>query len=146
MSKDIETQILKYEKFVNDTLKPKLKNELDLRDKIYDEISEYSKLNTKIEFIKENNLKKLRTKVDLGSNFYVNAEIDDTEYIFMNIGYGFHAQLKLDEAQQYIEKKTTLLEKKAEKHSEEIAKIKSHIKLVLETIQQILDLNSQEEQ
>jgi len=29
----------------------------------------------------------------------------------MNIGYGFHAQLKLDEAQQYIEKKTTLLEK-----------------------------------
>ncbi|ORY09554.1 hypothetical protein LY90DRAFT_708987 [Neocallimastix californiae] len=110
MSKDIETQILKYEKFVNDTLKPKLKNELDLRDKIYDEISEYSKLNTKIEFIMENNLKKLRTKVDLGSNFYVNAEV------------------------------------KAEKHSEEIAKIKSHIKLVLETIQQILDLNSQEEE
>lgn len=40
MGKDIEAQILKYEKFVNDTLKPKLKNELDLRDKIYDEISE----------------------------------------------------------------------------------------------------------
>jgi len=34
-----------------------------------------SKLNTKIDFIKENNLKKLRTKVDLGSNFYVNAEM-----------------------------------------------------------------------
>jgi len=86
--------------------------------------------------------------VDLGSNFYVNAEVylfniwililyvliqsllinlyfiyiiyiyilfknwsDDTEYIYMNIGYGFHAQLKLDEAQKYIEKKNQLLEK-----------------------------------
>jgi len=29
----------------------------------------------------------------------------------MNIGYGFHAQLKLDEAQQYIAKKNKLLEK-----------------------------------
>jgi len=44
-------------------------------------------------------------------NNFLFFKSDDTEYIYMNIGYGFHAQLKLKEAQEYIEKKNKLLEK-----------------------------------
>ncbi|KAF8935787.1 protein UXT [Dissophora ornata] len=141
MEDDIQGKITRYEKFVNEGLRNDLKDALDARDAIYDQISEYQKLAKDIEIIKDNGLTEMKTQVDLGSNFYMQAKIPDTKYIYVNVGFGFHAQLTLDEALAFITKKETHLQKKAARYTEKAAQIRAHIKLVLEAMAEIMKLN-----
>ncbi|KAG1469374.1 hypothetical protein G6F56_003294 [Rhizopus delemar] len=85
-----------------------------------------------------NNMKELKLMTDLGSQFYAQAHIPDTTYIYVNVGFGFHIQFTLDEAKKFIKKKEEQLQKQAEKHSNEADKIRAHIKMTLEAISEIL--------
>ncbi|KAJ3271917.1 hypothetical protein HK104_004608 [Borealophlyctis nickersoniae] len=144
---DLEAQINKYESFVTDRLRPHLLATLKKRDEIYNVISEYLKLKSQIQLLQSrpNNTdlsRDLKTLVDIGCQFYVQARIPDATKIILNMGCNnLHVELTLDEAVAFIEKKERVLLKQAEKHTETAAKIKAHIKIVLETIQQLLDLN-----
>ncbi|KAG0264625.1 hypothetical protein BG011_006471 [Mortierella polycephala] len=142
MEDNIQQKLARYESFVNDGLRKDLKDALDARDAIYDQISEYLKLAKDIEVIKDNGLKEMKTQVDLGSNFYVQAKIPDTKHIFVNIGFGFHAELTLDEALVFITKKEAHLQKKAENYTEKSSQIRAHIKLVLEAMAEIMKLGT----
>ncbi|CAH8599167.1 unnamed protein product [Schistosoma haematobium] len=73
----MDQRILKLEEHVNETLKTDLKKTLDAGDLVYGQISEYLELKNLIEKMKDidvpqNNLK---TKVNVGSNIYVNGLI-----------------------------------------------------------------------
>ncbi|KAG5460237.1 MAG: Prefoldin subunit-domain-containing protein [Olpidium bornovanus] len=138
---DIAAKVKKYEEFLNTRLKVDLKETLDARDKVFDATSDM-KLADKIRLIKQHNLKEMKTMVDVGSNFYVQAKIPDTRYIYVDVGYGFHVQLTLDEALAFIEKKEKHLEKRAEKFTKEAAKIRAHIGVVLEALAEIMKLHS----
>ncbi|KAI9143456.1 Prefoldin subunit-domain-containing protein [Paraphysoderma sedebokerense] len=142
----IQSELVKYDKFVNEKLRVDLKATLDLRDKIYDQISEYVKLRKQIQLIQSQDLKELKTRVDVGSNFYVQAKIPDTKYIYVNIGYGFHAEFTLNEALMFIQRKESHLEKLAERHTQEASSIKAHIKMLLEAISELMQLQKVEEQ
>ncbi|KAF9199039.1 hypothetical protein BGZ49_010881 [Haplosporangium sp. Z 27] len=142
MENSIQEKIARYESFVNEGLRKDLKDALDARDAIYDQISEYLKLAKDIEIIKDNGLTEMKTQVDLGSNFYVQAKIPDTKYIYVNVGFGFHAQLTLDEALVFITKKEAHLQKKAESYTKKAAQIRAHIKIVLEAMAEVMKLNS----
>jgi prefoldin subunit 5 len=54
----------------------------------------------------------------------------DTKFVYINVGFGFHVQMTLKEALEFIEKKTKQLQTRAEKHTQEVAKIRANIKLV----------------
>ncbi|KAI9365902.1 hypothetical protein BD770DRAFT_312557, partial [Pilaira anomala] len=69
------------------------------------------KLKAQIDTIKDNDLKELKTMVDLGSQFYVQGHIPDTKYIYVNVGFGFHVQFTLKEALAFIKKKEAQLQK-----------------------------------
>ncbi|CAO3664096.1 unnamed protein product [Umbelopsis ramanniana] len=135
----------KYDQFVNEKLKPNLKATLDARDSLYDLTSEYLKLKLQIETIQNNDLMEMKTMVDLGSNFYVQAKIPDTKFVYINVGFGFHVQMTLKEALEFIEKKTQQLQNRADKYTEEAAKIRANIKLVMRAIQEVLELTPGEE-
>ncbi|KAI8967744.1 Prefoldin subunit-domain-containing protein [Mycotypha africana] len=135
---DLNALIKKYDDFIASKLKPSLKKELDERDAIFHSISEYQKLNAQIETIQENNLKELKTMVDLGSQFYAQAHVPDTSYIYVNVGFGFHVQFTLEEAKQFIIKKEAHLQSLADKHTAEADKIRAHIKMALEAMSEIL--------
>ena len=47
----------------------------------------------------------LKTKVDLGCNFYCQARVPDPTKIFVSVGLGFFVELTLDEALEFISKK-----------------------------------------
>ncbi|KAG0335121.1 hypothetical protein BG000_007768 [Podila horticola] len=130
MDSSVQQKLARYETFVNESLKKDLQDALDARNVIYDQISEYLKLAKDIEIIKSNGLKEMKTQVDLGSNFYVQAKIPDTQYIYVNVGFGFHAQLTLDEALTFISKKEGQLSKKADVYTQKASQIRAHIKLV----------------
>ncbi|KAG0332538.1 hypothetical protein BG004_001206 [Podila humilis] len=141
----VQQKLARYEKFVNESLKKDLQDALDARNSIYNQTSEYLKLAKDIEIIKSNGLKEMKTQVDIGSNFYVQAKIPDTQYIFVNVGFGFHAQLTLDEALEFISKKEEQLNRhvehgKAEAYTQKASKIRAHIKLVLEAMAEIMKL------
>ncbi|KAI9313135.1 Prefoldin subunit-domain-containing protein [Dichotomocladium elegans] len=130
--------IKKYDDFINLKLKPNLKFVLDSRDGVFNTISEYEKLKAQIQTIQDNELKEIKTLTDIGTEFYVQAHIPDTQYIFVNVGFGFHVQFKLDEAKIFIDKKVSQLEKMAEKHSQDADRIRAHIKMALEAMNEVL--------
>ena len=139
-NKLVKGKIAKFEHFLNEQLKPDLKNCLEQRDKIYQEISEYLSLKNSIEAIKAANLpelKPLKTKVDLGANFYVKAKVHNPQNIFVDIGFGFFLQMSHDEALEFIQKKTALLQNKADALTDESTKLKANIKIVLQGLREI---------
>ena len=87
-SKEVTNKVQQYEAFLNDTLRKDLKNILIQRDKIYQEQAEYLALRNSINAIKLAELvpgEPLKTKVDLGCNFYCQARVPDPTKIFVAI-------------------------------------------------------------
>jgi hypothetical protein len=94
-------------------------------------------LRNNIEMLKQNNLKKITTMVNLGSHFYVKTKMyfyfsilflnlfqrsesllfssysPDATRIYVNVGLGFHVEFTLDEALKFIEVKEKYLNKSA---------------------------------
>ncbi|XP_022082503.1 protein UXT-like isoform X2 [Acanthaster planci] len=73
----VSSKVTEYEKFVNEVLRRDLQKVLDERDQIYEQAAHYLQLKTTIEKLQEANLSKdtLKTKIDLGCNFYVQANV-----------------------------------------------------------------------
>nr|XP_033780132.1 protein UXT isoform X1 [Geotrypetes seraphini]XP_033780140.1 protein UXT isoform X1 [Geotrypetes seraphini]XP_033780151.1 protein UXT isoform X1 [Geotrypetes seraphini] len=105
----VQKKVLEYEKFINEVLQRDLSKVLEQRDEVNKTIAEYLQLKNTLERLQELDDKALKTEVDLGCNFFVCAEVPDSSRIFMAVGYGFFAELTLEEALRFIEKKSKLL-------------------------------------
>lgn len=144
---EITRKVLDYEKFLNEKLREDLRLILEKRDKIYEQIAEYLQLKTTIEKIKENNeTGDLKTKVDLGCNFYVQANIPDPSRIYVFIGFGFFLEMTHDEALKYIKKRTQFLTEHTDRLTSDAAKVKSNIRLVLEGLRELQNIRYEPEE
>uniref|UniRef100_A0A8D2QUP9 UXT protein n=1 Tax=Zosterops lateralis melanops TaxID=1220523 RepID=A0A8D2QUP9_ZOSLA len=74
----------------------------------------------------------LHTQVDLGCNFFVSAEVPDPRRVFVALGFGFFAELTLPEALRHLERRNSLLQRLSDSLTRDGAKIRAHIRLVLE--------------
>ena len=140
-------KVTKYEEFLNDKLRPDLKACLEERDNIYAEIAEYSSLKKSIEALKIADLpqeKPLKTKVDLGQNFYVKARVKNPQKVCVDIGFGMFLEMNHTEALEFIEKKSKFLNDKADNLTKESVKIKASIKLVLHGLREIQGLSAED--
>ncbi|XP_062504903.1 protein UXT-like [Corticium candelabrum] len=135
MSEGIDRKVLEYEAFVNEILKRDLKNVYDQRDAIYGEIADYYQLRTTLENIK--GCSELKTQVDLGCNFYVQANIPSASHVFVAVGFGFFVEMDHNEALMFIDKKTSHLQRQSDTLTERAAEIKGRIKLVLEGLREL---------
>ena len=88
--------------------------------------------------------KPLETQVDLGCNFYVQAEVKNPQKLFVDVGFGFFLELTQDEALDFIGKKNQLLETKAKALTEESTKIKTNIKLVINGLRELQGLSPED--
>ncbi|XP_050686295.1 protein UXT-like [Eriocheir sinensis] len=135
-------KIEKYEQLLNNVLRENLRIVLEERDKLYEDIAAHSQLKQTINCIIEApNSEGLRTQVDLGSNFYVQAHVPDPSRIYVNIGLGFHLELTLQEALSFIDKKLAILNEKVAESTKKSAKIKGQIRFVYEGIRELQQLN-----
>lgn len=137
---NIDDKVLQYEAFINDVLKRDLQTVLEQRDGVYEKISQYLQLKNTIKSIQETDSKELKTDVDLGCNFYVQAHVPDTSKIFVSVGFGFFVEFTLSEALKFIEKKTKQLTEYTEVLTKDAAKIKANIRLVLEGLRELQGL------
>ncbi|XP_017323694.1 protein UXT isoform X2 [Ictalurus punctatus] len=138
---NINEKVLQYESFINEVLKRDLQKVLEQRDGVYEKISQYLQLKNTIKRIQETGSKELKTDVDLGCSFFVQAHVPDTSKIFVAVGYGFFLELTLSEALTFIEKKTLQLTEYSEVLTKDAAKIKAHIRVVLEGLKELQGLN-----
>lgn len=128
------------ESFLNDRLK------LDLG--IYEahlkqqnsEIVEYNQLKQTIAAIQNDLGKSLKTQVNIGGDFFMQAKVPNTEKILVNVGCNVYLELTLEEAAKFGQMKINILEKQAEVIREEVCKIKAHIKMTLLAIGEVTEL------
>ena len=75
--------------------------------------------------------------VDLGCNYYAQAKVEDFSRIFVSVGLGFHLEMTLAEASDFVGKKVTHLTAEADRLSEQAAQINGRIKVVMETLREL---------
>ena len=106
---EIGLKIKEYSTFIDNTLYPRLKSAVEVKDKLEDEISEYKELSLKVKGFLEH--PPTESLVDLGHKIaYCRAKIKNPQKIFVHVGMGFHIEMKLNEACEFIEKRIKMLE------------------------------------
>lgn len=142
MDVHIPKKVLRYETFINDVLKEQLKQILINLDRINTEIAEYVQLKNVIQTIQDVGVTEdiLKTQVDIGCNFYMQAKITDPTKIYMNVGLGHFVEFTLDEVVKVIELRTNLLNRQICILREQSANTKAHIKLVLHGLQELQNI------
>jgi prefoldin subunit 5 len=81
----------------------------------------------------------LRTRVNLGSDIEVEANVEDTSTILIKTGLGFWAECSVSEAPSFIAANVRDLERRIRELDQRIASIRTHVKL---TLQVLGELNS----
>ncbi|XP_017971081.1 PREDICTED: protein UXT homolog isoform X2 [Theobroma cacao] len=109
-------------------------------DKVFEQQKIFSDLRKNIENLEKNSVTSLRTLVNLGSEVYMQAEVPDTQRIFVDIGLGFHVEFTWSEALKFISLREEKLERQIEEYTCLIASIKAQIKLVCEGIRELLQI------
>ncbi|BFZ63437.1 hypothetical protein YB2330_004559 [Saitoella coloradoensis] len=139
---DVVSQLAVYDRLVKETLQPDLQAAMDARDVLLEEVSEYSKLRDQIKFIQSSSLTTLKTMVDLGSDFYAQAKVPDTSMITIDLRVqDYHANMTLDEALGYIDRKEAMLKKRIDRLTEKGAKLRSDVRVCLEAMAEIYKLD-----
>ncbi|XP_058499805.1 protein UXT [Solea solea] len=138
---NVDEKVVQYENFISLVLKKDLQKVLEQRDEVYEKISEYLQLKNTIYSLQGADSHRLKTDVDLGCNFYVQAEVEDTSRIFVAVGYGFFVEMNHDEALRFIDKKTNQLTAFTEQLTKDSAKIKANIRMVLEGLRELQGLS-----
>ena len=139
MNPDIQKKILKFETFVNDVLKDdlaQLEQKLDAKNA---DIAEFLQLKAMITTFKNNGLDKsgFKTQVDIGQNFFIEAQVSDASTILLDIGLGHYMELSIDDAVAVINVRVKLLEQQIKHFRKEIARTNAHIKLILLGIREL---------
>ena len=130
-------KIAQYEELLNERLKVELQQVSDERDTQYERVSQLLELRNNIRMLQEQNKTSLKTQVNLGSDFYVQAAVPDTSSIYVSVGLGFHVQLTLDEAVQFCTKREAHHSAAAEALTQKAARLKARIKLVVAAIDEL---------
>ena len=91
-----------------------------------------------MKLLKEQQQTSLKTMVNVGRDFYVQAHVPDTSSLYVDVGLGFHAQMTLDEAGAFAASREAALNEKVEALSARAARLKAHIKLVVGAIDEVM--------
>lgn len=91
--------------------------------------------------MKEQKLKKFESRVDVGCNIFVTAEVEDTSKVVVALSKDFFVELSQEEALIYIAKKEKYLNSKSEALTKKASEIKAHILFVQEAIRELLNIS-----
>lgn len=133
-------KVLQYETFVSDVLQRDLRQVLAQREEVYGQLAAYLQLKNVLERLQDSGDQRLHTQVDLGCHFYVNAEVPDPSRICVALGHGFFLELTLMEALRFIDRRSHLLTSRSDSLTRDSARIKAHMRLVLEGLRELQGL------
>uniref|UniRef100_A0A8U7NSV8 Ubiquitously expressed prefoldin like chaperone n=2 Tax=Corvus moneduloides TaxID=1196302 RepID=A0A8U7NSV8_CORMO len=132
-------KVQRYEAFVSDVLQRDLRRVQEQRDAVFEQQAQVLQLRSALSRLQDA-AAPLRTQVDLGCNFFVSAEVPDPRRVFVALGFGFFAELTLPEALRHLERRSSLLQRLSDSLTRDGAKIRAHIRLVLEGLRELQGL------
>ncbi|XP_057685406.1 protein UXT [Corythoichthys intestinalis] len=139
-SYSVDLKVLQYEKFIDEVLKKDLQRVMEQRDAVYEQISHYLQLKNTLQALQGTDSQCLKADVDLGCNFYAQAQVEDSSKIYVLVGFGFFVEMEHDEALRFIDKKTSQLTAFTDQLTNNCATIKANIRLVLEGLRELQGL------
>jgi len=137
----LQTQITKYEYFIEVVLKGDLQRITNEFEKISERVVEYMNIKSTIKNIQKNDVKTFKSMSDIGSNLYVKCVVPNAETVFLDIGLNCIVQLTLNEAVMFLEQRIQMYNQTLESLIENSSKVKAHIKLILNLIDQLKSVN-----
>jgi prefoldin alpha subunit len=106
---EMREKLKEYASFVDTKLHPELAKAVEARELIETEIAEYKELKAKLQMLQKDK-GSLDSLVNLGHEIaYCQAKLDDPSTVIVHVGMGFHAELTLAEAVNFIEKRINFL-------------------------------------
>lgn len=119
------------ESFVNNKLRSDLRHYEEFLIRTNAEIMEFMELQKFGENLNTYMLDGFKTQVDIGGNFFMQAKVDDTNRILVNIGLKHYIEFTPEEAVKFCKMKINALEKEADVIREKSIETRAHIKLAL---------------
>ena len=143
---ELRMKMTEYAGFIDNVLQPELHLAVNAREETESEIAAYEELLEKLRLILSAGMKPLQSMVDLGHEIaYCKATIDNPQQVFVHVGMGFHAELNLDEAISFCEKRisfleTQLLSKRVEKAKRVAAHLEASLVILHELAKEIQNM------
>jgi prefoldin subunit 5 len=152
-------KVNEYEQFIELTLKRDLAVCMNAQEKVQQMHTNYSQLRQSLLAMQSQQeaeraangggaavpVSELHSMVNLGSEFYMHTVVPDPTRVFIDVGLGFHVELSLAEALAWIDLKLPALDKKVAAARGKSAMVQSKIKLVLEGISELMQLQNQQQ-
>merc|ERR1712194_872241 len=126
------------EALVNERFRVELEEVQDERDRLYERIAQCMELKNNMTMLQDQKRTSLKTMVDLGCDFYVQARIPDTSWVYVKVGLGFHAQMTPTEAISFSTQREKALTEAVEVLTQRSATLKAQIKLTIGAIDEII--------
>ena len=140
---DLKQRVTEYGAFITKTLQPQLQQAVEAREEVERDISEYHALQASLGQIQdelkgEDGDQPIETFADLAHGaVYCRARLSNPRTVFVDVGLRFHVEMKLDEAQSFIDKRIELL-KDVLKHRVEVSKrIAKDVEDALDLLQEL---------
>jgi prefoldin alpha subunit len=123
--------IRNYEMFLSSILQEDLKFAFESREKLKQQMVEFDELRHTINLFTSEEMQTsgLHSSLNIGCDFFVDANVKDISKILLNIGAGIFFECTLDEASHFIAKKQKMLEHQIEYMTSKIAEIEGFIAL-----------------
>mmetsp|Transcript_11462 Transcript_11462/g.41962 ORF Transcript_11462/g.41962 Transcript_11462/m.41962 type:complete len:148 (+) Transcript_11462:219-662(+) len=137
----MEDKVRRYEQFLEE-LKKDLAATTQAREKVLRDIDVYTELSRSLAVVENScpSTDGFKCQMNLGGEVYVGAKVEDTSYVYVDVGLGFYPAMTFDEAREFCKQKEALLAKRVETLDKQVASVKSHIKLVGEGIKELMGL------
>jgi prefoldin subunit 5 len=117
-SYDIVNKVEEYSEFVTSTLRPELDRAQQSRTETRKEIAGYKNLGKQLRNFKETNIMEYESNVDLGYQTVSCNAVGDLTGIYLHVGMGFHIEMTIEEAIEFVKKRLEFLESEVLKRKE----------------------------
>ena len=136
---DVPEKVRSYEEFVNERLRVDLRNLLQQRDALFAEEAAYLELRGMVERqqVQQEKVLPLTTMVNLGQGCLMRARVKQPERLFVDVGFGLHAELTPSETLKFVDAKVELLRERAKLLTTQACDVRARIRLVLEGLREL---------
>ncbi|KAL4499111.1 hypothetical protein ABPG72_017013 [Tetrahymena utriculariae] len=138
-----QSEAQKYESFLNSRLKIDLNKAFRRKDIYQTRLRDYIETEMFIQKAESIQGDSIKMKMDLGHQFFANAEIENKDKIVLDVGLGVFVELTYKEAKDIIFEQKIELERLIRKADIDIVDIKTNIKIFENTLNQLAGLVQQ---
>lgn len=128
------------EELVNDGLKQDLVDVSKQVDVVCQTLADYIKIRSALKVFKTNP-RDVRMLTNIGCNFYAQCHVNDASRVYICVGKDYFIHMELDEAIKMIDFKEKQWLKQLDKLQEKACSIKAYIKIALEAMGKIYEVD-----